>query len=104
MFLLPIAHVPRIEEVIKCETCSECCIGFDLYKLHVEQNHPGTKVRRKGTEICPHCSKDLCSKQKLERHIKGKYSGMPIKRACSQQKIWLIFQPARSYWALITCK
>ena len=45
---LKIAHVPRVEEVQKCETCSELVIGFDLYKLHVEQNHPGTKVKRKG--------------------------------------------------------
>ena len=66
-------HVPNVEKEHECEICSERIIGFEAYKKHIEDVHPGTRIRKKGSETCPHCAKDLSNKQRLRMHIRSKY-------------------------------
>ena len=66
-------HIPTVEKEHECEICSEKIIGFDAYKKHIEEMHPGTRIRKKGSETCPHCQKDLSNKQRLRMHIRSKY-------------------------------
>ena len=65
-------HVPNVEKEHECEICSDRIIGFEAYKKHIEDAHPGTKIRKKGSETCPHCAKDLSNKQRLRMHIRSK--------------------------------
>merc|ERR1712037_1082744 len=63
-------HIPNVEKEHECEICSDRIIGFEAYKKHIEDAHPGTKIRKKGSETCPHCAKDLSNKQRLRMHIR----------------------------------
>ena len=65
-------HIPNVEKEHECEICSDRIIGFEAYKKHIEDAHPGTKIRKKGSETCPHCAKDLSNKQRLRMHIRSK--------------------------------